>query len=66
MHLKNTDFSIDGVLPIHKPLGMTSKDVSRWLMKRIGKVKMGHAGTLDPGASGVLPILLGQATKLQD
>lgn len=59
-------FLVDGLLPVLKPDGMVSKDVSRWLVKRIGKVKMGHAGTLDPGASGVLPILLGRATRLQD
>jgi tRNA pseudouridine55 synthase len=62
----NSSFSVDGVLPIDKPIGMTSKDVSRWLEKRVGKLKMGHAGTLDPAASGVLPILMGRATKLQD
>jgi tRNA pseudouridine55 synthase len=45
---------------------MISKDVSRWLTKRVGKVKLGHVGTLDPSAEGVLPILLGRATRLQD
>ena len=56
-----------GVLVVDKPVGMVSKDVSRWLAKRLGaKVKMGHAGTLDPAAEGVLPILLGKATRLQD
>ena len=56
-----------GVLVVDKPVGMISKDVSRWLSKRIGsKVKMGHAVTLDPAAEGVLPILLGKATRLQD
>ena len=54
------------MLPVHKPKGMVSKDVSRWLTKRLGKVKLGHVGTLDPGASGVLPILFGSATRLQD
>jgi tRNA pseudouridine55 synthase len=58
--------SVDGLLPIHKPLGMVSKDVSRWLVRRFGRLKLGHVGTLDPGASGVLPILLGRATRLQD
>lgn len=56
----------DGLLAIHKPIGMISKDVSRWLTKRVGKQKLGHVGTLDPGAEGVLPILLGRATRLQD
>lgn len=45
---------------------MVSKDVSRWLTKRIGKVAIGHVGTLDPLAEGLLPVLLGSATKLQD
>jgi len=55
-----------GLLPIDKPAGMISKDVSRWLVKRAGKLKLGHVGTLDPGASGVLPLLIGKATRLQD
>ena len=54
------------MLPVHKFKGMISKDVSRWLTKRLGKVKLGHVGTLDPGASGVLPLLFGSATRLQD
>lgn len=66
MHPLNASPILDGVLPINKPLGMTSKDVSRWLEKRVGRIKMGHAGTLDPAATGVLPILVGRATKLQD
>ena len=57
---------MDGILVIDKPRGMISKDVSRWLTRRIGKVKLGHLGTLDPLAEGVLPILFGTATRLQD
>ncbi len=57
---------IDGLIAVNKPAGMVSKDVSRWLTRRIGKVKLGHVGTLDPAAAGVLPILLGRATRLQD
>ena len=45
---------------------MVSKDISRWLVRRLGKLKLGHVGTLDPAASGVLPVLLGRATRLQD
>lgn len=56
----------DGLLPVHKPEGMVSKDISRWLIKRAGRLVVGHVGTLDPGASGVLPLLIGRATKLQD
>jgi tRNA pseudouridine55 synthase len=57
---------LHGLLAIDKPRGMISKDVSRWLVKRLGKLKIGHVGTLDPAASGVLPVLLGRATRLQD
>ncbi len=55
-----------GMLVVNKPYGMISKDVSRWLEKRIGREKIGHMGTLDPCASGVLPLLFGKATRLQD
>lgn len=55
---------IDGVLVVDKPSGMTSFDVVR-RVKRAAKVKrVGHGGTLDPLASGVLPICLGEGTKL--
>lgn len=57
---------VDGLLAVHKPINMISKDVSRWLMHRVGRVKLGHVGTLDPAASGVLPLLFGRATRLQD
>jgi len=55
-----------GVLPVYKPGGMISKDVSRFLVRKIGKLHLGHVGTLDPMAEGVLPILIGRATRLQD
>ncbi len=55
-----------GLLAVNKPYGMVSKDVSRWLTKRLGRLSLGHVGTLDPLAEGVLPILFGAATKLQD
>lgn len=51
---------------INKPSGMISKDVSRWVQRNIGRFKMGHVGTLDPLASGVLPLVFGRATRLQD
>jgi len=54
---------IDGVLVLDKPLGPSSTQAlarARWL---IGAAKAGHGGTLDPLASGVLPVLLGEATK---
>ncbi|MBQ3059363.1 MAG: tRNA pseudouridine(55) synthase TruB [Desulfovibrio sp.] len=52
-----------GVLVLNKPSGPTSARCLN-LLKRIGQKKIGHAGTLDPLASGVLLVLLGQATKL--
>lgn len=54
---------MDGFLTIYKPSGMTSFDVIRFV-RSIENVKMGHIGTLDPLAEGVLVIALGQATKL--
>lgn len=63
---KSESSEISGLIPINKPRGMTSKDVSRVLIRRFGKIKLGHVGTLDPDADGVLPVLIGRATKLQD
>ena len=55
---------MDGVLIINKEKGYTSFDVVAKLRGIIGQKKIGHLGTLDPEAEGVLPILLGRATKL--
>lgn len=55
---------MDGFLNINKPEGMTSFDVIRRLRKITGIKKMGHIGTLDPAACGVLVVALNQATKL--
>ncbi len=52
------------VLPIDKPKGWTSFDVIRKLRRLLGVRKVGHAGTLDPMATGLLIVLVGQATKL--
>lgn len=57
---------MNGILLIDKPSGITSYDVLRQLKKTIKGVKIGHAGTLDPLASGLLIVLLGRATKLSD
>ena len=57
---------MDGMLVCRKPSGIVSKDISRRIERRLGKLKIGHVGTLDPLAEGVLPILFGRATKLQD
>lgn len=57
---------LSGLIPVNKPKGITSTEVSRLVSKKFGRLKLGHVGTLDPDADGVLPILVGQATKLQD
>lgn len=52
-----------GVLNVYKPLGVTSFDVVRKIKKLAKEKKVGHGGTLDPEASGVLPVCIGRATK---
>ena len=54
---------MDGILVIDKPQGFTSHDVVGFMRKRFGLKKVGHAGTLDPMATGVLVILIGKYTK---
>ncbi len=56
---------MDGVLLIDKPAGITSHDVVAAVRRALGGVKTGHAGTLDPFATGLLVVLLGRATKSQ-
>lgn len=63
---KVTSRSLHGVLNINKPAGWTSHDVVLRLRQVLGIRKVGHAGTLDPAATGVLPILLGKGTKIAD
>jgi tRNA pseudouridine55 synthase len=53
-----------GVLVVDKTAGVTSFDAVALVRRRLGLKRVGHAGTLDPDATGVLPILLGEATKL--
>lgn len=55
---------MDGVLPLWKPTGMTSHDCVNRLRSILKTKKIGHTGTLDPGAEGVLPLCIGQATKI--
>ena len=55
---------IDGVLVVDKPDGITSMDVVRVVKRRFMVKKAGHLGTLDPFATGVLPVILNEATKL--
>src|SRR5689334_25099119 len=55
----------DGILLVDKPAGPTSYDIIRWIKPKLGGAKIGHAGTLDPLASGLLIVLIGKATKRQ-
>ena len=57
---------IEGVVNLLKPPGMTSSDAVTDIRKLFGTRRVGHAGTLDPGAAGVLPICVGRATRLFD
>ena len=55
----------DGILLIDKPAGITSHDVVAAVRRALGGAKTGHAGTLDPFATGLLIVLVGKATKAQ-
>ncbi len=55
-----------GVVNLLKPPGMTSSDAVLELRRLFGEKRVGHTGTLDPGAAGVLPICIGRATRLFD
>ena len=55
---------MDGILLVNKPIGMTSRDVVNILMKKFNTRKIGHTGTLDPFASGLLIITINKGTKI--
>lgn len=57
---------VDGILNINKSLHMTSHDVVAKVRKILKQKRVGHTGTLDPEASGVLPICVGQATRVAE
>jgi tRNA pseudouridine55 synthase len=57
---------MDGILNINKATGMTSHDVVAKIRKILKQKRVGHAGTLDPAASGVLPICIGQGTRVAE
>ena len=57
---------MDGILVINKPSGITSRDVVNKISKLLNTKKVGHTGTLDPLATGVLVLCIGKATKLVD
>ena len=56
--------AIDGILVVAKPIGPTSHDVVALVRRLAGTKRVGHGGTLDPFASGVLPLFLGRATRM--
>lgn len=58
--------ALDGVLNINKGAGWTSHDVVAKVRHLLGGVKVGHAGTLDPMATGVLPVLIGRGTRIAE
>ena len=55
---------MDGVLVVDKPKGLTSHDVVSRVRRALGTKRVGHVGTLDPMATGVLPLVIGRATRL--
>lgn len=57
---------MDGIVNVNKPLGITSHDVVYRLRKILNIKKIGHTGTLDPEASGVLPMCVGKGTKMAE
>lgn len=56
--------NLNGLILINKPKGYTSHDMVNIIRKKLNMKKIGHTGTLDPNATGVLPILIGKATKI--
>jgi tRNA pseudouridine55 synthase len=63
---RQQDAEIDGVLLIDKQPDMTSHDVVAVARRRLGTKKIGHCGTLDPMATGLLILVIGRGTKMQD
>ncbi len=57
---------MDGIINVNKPLGITSHDVVYRLRRLLNIKKIGHTGTLDPDAGGVLPMCIGKGTKLSE
>lgn len=57
---------MDGVINLFKPRGMTSHDAVYFIRKLLNTKKVGHTGTLDPNATGVLPICIGKGTRVSE
>lgn len=64
--MRPAENTIDGVLLVDKAPGMTSHDVVAIVRRQLGTKKVGHCGTLDPLATGLLIVVLGRGTKIQD
>lgn len=62
--MSQANYPFEGVLLVDKPTGMTSHDVVDRLRRKFGMKRIGHAGTLDPIATGLLIMLVGKATKI--
>lgn len=62
----HTSLLFDGVVLVDKPVGPTSHDIVHKIRKNFRIEKVGHGGTLDPNATGLLMVLLGKGTKLSD
>lgn len=61
---KQSDRDLNGILLVNKPGGVTSHDVVDMVRRKLGMRRVGHAGTLDPLAEGLLIVLVGKSTKL--
>jgi len=57
---------VTGILNVYKPKGITSHNVVSFVRRQLNMKRVGHTGTLDPLATGVLPVLVGNSTKLSD
>ena len=57
---------VNGILNVDKPYGITSMEVVRRIKRGTGLRKVGHGGTLDPVATGVIPVCLGRATRVME
>lgn len=55
---------MDGIVVVNKPMGFTSMDCCAIIRRLAGEKKVGHTGTLDPNATGVLPVCVGKATRI--
>ena len=55
---------MDGIILINKPLGYTSRDIVNIVSKQLGTKKVGHTGTLDPNAAGIMVLCIGKALKM--